>query len=177
MTLDEAVKNQVKDNTSLMQKIANYIPIYKGYRQKNVRRDEDRAVRQEVARVLETAKKDLATIQRASTGNVQFMRDTERVRAKADKYYISVKKAAGGYTGFGETLKVTEAELDSLMAWDAKLIDGAVMLKKQTESIVESIDRDGADIKSMLKALETTLDELSENFVARETVMKGLVKE
>lgn len=173
MSIDKTVDNQMKKNRSLIERIGLYIPIYKGYKEKNLRRDEDRAVREEVARVLERAKLDLATVQRATVNDVELMRDTERIRSKADRYYIDVKKAVNGYSAFHASVKILEAELDSLIEWDARLIDDAVALKRETASLVELIDSKEASLKAPLRDLEITIDRLIEDYRGRETVMRG----
>lgn len=173
MSLDQKVQGKMAENRSLTERIALYIPIYRGYKQKNLRRDEDRAVRQEVARVLETVKSDLSTVQRACVGDVAVMRDAERIRAKTDKYYIDVKKAAGGYSGFHDSVKIMESELEGLIKWDAQLVEGAVMLKGQAEAVVQAADAGGADMKAMLREIEKTVDKLAEDYVARDAVMRG----
>jgi hypothetical protein len=167
----------MKSTRSLIERIGLYIPIYKGYKEKNLRRDEDRAVRTEVARVLERAKLDLVTIQRATVGDLDLMRDTERIRAKADRYYIDVKKAVNGYSAFHASVKILEAELDALIEWDAKLIEGAVLLKKETEALVEMVDNGEKKLKAPLRELEITIDKLIENYNERETVMRGFKDE
>ncbi|MDR2845664.1 MAG: hypothetical protein LBV63_00115 [Candidatus Methanoplasma sp.] len=172
MTIDTKVGDQMAKNRSLTERIAQYIPIYKGYKQKNLRRDEDRAVRTEVARVLENTKNDLATVQRATLNNLDLSRDAERVRAKADKYYIDVKKAVNGYSAFHDSVKILESELDGLIAWDAKLIDGAVSLKQQTADLVGAADA-GENLKAGLRELEKTIDSLIEAYNERESVMRG----
>jgi hypothetical protein len=173
MSLDNTVEKQMKKNQSLVERIGLYIPIYKGYKEKNLRRDEDRAVRNEVARVLERVKLDLTTVQRATVNNLDLMRDTERIRSKADRYYIDVKKAANGYSAFHDSVKILESELDALIEWDAKLIDDAVSLKKETEEIVQRIDSGETNIKVPLRELEITVDKLIEDYNGRETVMRG----
>lgn len=166
----------MKKNQSLVERIGLYIPIYKGYKQKNLRRDEDRAVRTEVARVLERAKLDLVTVQRATVNDLELMRDTERIRSKADRYYIDVKKAAGGYSAFHASVKILESELDALIEWDAKLIDDAVALKGETAALVEMIDKGETGLKVPLRELEITIDRLIENYNGRETVMRGFTE-
>ena len=52
MTLDETVKGEMKSEMSLVERIALYIPIYKGYKEKNLRREEDRAVRGSVKKAV-----------------------------------------------------------------------------------------------------------------------------
>jgi hypothetical protein len=163
----------MKKNRSLVERIGLYIPIYKGYKEKNLRRDEDRAVRTEVARVLERAKLDLVTVQRATVNDLDLMRDTERIRSKADRYYIDVKKAVNGYSSFHTAVKILESELDALIEWDAKLIDDAVALKEETETLVKLIDAGDAKLKAPLRELEITIDKLIEDYNGRETVMRG----
>ncbi len=164
-------------NRSLVERIGLYIPIYRGYKEKNLRRDEDRAVRTEVARVLERAKLDLVTIQRAVVNDLDLMRDTERIRSKADRYYIDVKKAVNGYSSFHTAIKILESELDALIEWDAKLIDDAVALKTETEELVKRIDAGETKIKAPLRELEITIDKLIEDYNGRETVMRGFKEE
>ena len=173
MSLETTVENQMKKNQSLVEKIGLYIPIYRGYREKNLRRDEDRAVRTEVSRVLERAKLDLATVQRATVNDLDLMRDTERIRSKIDKYYIDVKKAVNGYSAFHTSVKILEPELDALISWDAKLIDDAVLLKEETAALVKAIDNKTNDLKSLLRELEITADRLIEDYNGRESVMRG----
>ncbi len=176
MSLDKTVESQMKKNQSLVERIGLYIPIYKGYKEKNLRRDEDRAVRTEVARVLERVKLDLATVQRAAVNDLDLMRDTERIRSKTDRYYIDVKKAVNGYSAFHSSVKIMESELDSLIEWDAKLIDDAVSLKDQTASIVTMIDSGDKGLKAPLRDLEITVDKLIEDYNGRETVMRGFTE-
>ncbi len=174
MTIDETIEKKMNNDRSLVERIALYIPSYKGYRQKNLRRDEDRAVRQEVARTLEAVKGDLATVQRSTVGNLELMRDTERIRSKTDKYYIDVKKAVGGYSSFHDSTKILEKDLDNLISWDAKLIDDAESLKMQTKAVLDATNRETSTLGNLLRELEKTVDQLSEDYLGRESVMKGL---
>ena len=173
MTIDETVESQMKKNQSLIERIGLYIPIYRGYRDKNLRREEDRAVRAEVARVLEKVKLDLVTIQRATVNDLELMRDTERIRSKADRYYIDVKKAVNGYSAFHNAVKILESELDSLIEWDASLMGDAATLKRETADLVKKIDAGETKIKVPLRDLESTIDRLIEDYNERETVMRG----
>jgi len=173
MTVDETVGNQIKKNQSLVERIGLYIPIYRGYKDKNLRRDEDRAVRNEVARVLERVKLDLTTIQRATVNDFDLLKDTERIRTKADRYYISVKKAVNGYSGFHSAVKILESELDKLIEWDANLIEDAINLKNDTARLVKMTDDGETKLKAPLRDLEISIDKLIEDYNERETVMRG----
>ena len=78
MTLDKEVKDKMKSDLSLTERIALYIPGYRGYREKNLRREQDRAVRAELSRAIQGTKADLATIQRELVSQPKLMLDVER---------------------------------------------------------------------------------------------------
>jgi hypothetical protein len=173
MNTADTIDAKMKGDMSLIQKISMYIPVYKGYREKNLRRDEDRAVRSVAVNVLETTKTDLATIHRSSLGNVYIMREIERIRSKADKYCINVKKSVGGYSGLGDSAKILEDDLDRLIRWDAQLVDSAIELKALTDRIANDNEN---DLKADLRALEKSIDSLSEAYLERDMIMKGFVE-
>ncbi|NLL94328.1 MAG: hypothetical protein GX224_00970 [Thermoplasmatales archaeon] len=167
----------MKDNQSLIERIALYIPIYRGYKQKNLRRDEDRAVRQEVARALEGTKIDLGTIHRAVIDDPGLMRDVDRIRAKVDRYHTSVKKAVNGYSGWHASVKIMEAELEMLIRWDAALIDGVKELREETAALLASVDAGEYAIKADLRKLEGTVDFMTEQYNQRDAVMRGFAED
>lgn len=177
MSLENKVEDQIGKNQSLTERIALYIPIYKGYKEKNLRREEDRAVRNEVAKVLERSKLDLATIRRATVNDPGLMRDVERIGSKTDRFCIGVKKAVNGYSSFHTAVKILEPELDALVSWDAELMNDAVALKQETEKLVKMIDAGETNIGIPLRELEKIIDKLIEDYNERETVMRGFETE
>ena len=158
MTLDQTVKGEMKSEMSLTERIAMYIPIYRGYKEKNLRREEDRAVRGELSRALQGTKAELATIQRELVSQPDLMMDLERIRTKVDRYDISVK--------------ILEDDLDALVAWDAKLIEDIQLLRQGTADLLDSVDR-GMEVKAEIRNLERGVDSMREDYNQRETVMKG----
>ena len=163
------------DNRSLVERIAQYIPMYRGYKQKNLRRDEDRAVRDAVARSLGVTKNNLANAARSTVGNRDAMRDMERVRSKVDRYYVDIKKAVNGYSAFHDSVKITEAELDAVVSWDAKLVDDAESLNSMTDAMAAETFESG-EIGAMLKQIEAVVDRLINDYHERENVMRGFVE-
>ena len=172
MTLDQTVKSEMKSEMSLTERVAMYIPIYRGYKEKNLRREEDRAVRGELSRALQGTKAELATIQRELVSQPDLMMDLERIRTKVDRYDISVKKAVNGYSGFHTAVKILEDDLDALVQWDAKLIEDIRLLREGTADLLDSIDR-GMEVKAEIRNLERGVDSMMEDYNQRETIMKG----
>ncbi|MDY0292954.1 MAG: hypothetical protein RBQ77_00035 [Candidatus Methanomethylophilaceae archaeon] len=174
MALDQTVEDQMKSTRTLTDRVSTYVPVYRGYRTKNLRRDEDRAIREEVVRTLEGAKADLATVQRAALGNPDLMRDLERIRSKTDRYTMGIKKAINGYGGVWASMKVEEQELSQVVEWDARLVEEAATIRKEASELVEYIDSGGLDLKKPLREFERSVDAMMENFSERNKVIKGL---
>lgn len=173
-TLENKVEGQMAKNRSLVERIAMYVPFYRGYKQKNLRRDEDRAIRDVVAKELFDVKNDLSNASRAALGDLDAMRDSERIKAKVDKYYVDVKKAAAGYSAFHDSIKIMETELDNIISWDAQLIDGVRNLKTVSAQLVQYADT-GENIRPALRAVEKEIDAMIEAYNQRENIMKGFV--
>jgi hypothetical protein len=173
MGFDATVDDQMKGTRSLTERVAMYIPFYRGYREKNLRRDEDRAVREEVARTLEGTKADLATIQRAVLNDVDLMRDVERIRTKVDKYAVGIRKAVNGYSGIWASVKVLEKELDAVIEWDAKLLEGSAKIRTDAQGLLDYIDSGGMDLKKPIRDFERMIDTVIEEFTERDKVIKG----
>ncbi|MCQ2079298.1 MAG: hypothetical protein MJZ38_04500 [archaeon] len=174
--LETSAEASIAKNRTLVERIQMYVPFYRGYKQKNLRRDEDRAIRDVVTKVLQAAKTDLANAARATLGDLDAMRDLERIRSKVDRYQTDVKKAVGGYSGVRESVKVLESELDRVISWDAHLIEDVELLKEQTQQMVSDMDQ-GLSIKSDMRTIEQTIDDLINTFRERDNIMKNLVEE
>jgi hypothetical protein len=170
--LNTTVTDKMKGDQSLFEKIKLYIPGYKGYKEKNLRRDADRAVRQELSRAIHGTKADLAEIQKGVTNDFDMLMDVERIRTKVDKYDIDVKKAVNGYSAWHDSVKILEADLDRVMEWDAKILEDIQAMREATERLLEMVD-DGSITKRDLRKYERCIDDMLEDYNQREAVMKG----
>lgn len=172
MSIDETVRSEMKEKLSLTERVALYIPGYRGYREKNLRREEDRAVRNEVAKALQGTKAELGTIQRELTSQPALMMDMERIRTKVDRYDVMVRKAVNGYSAFHAAVKIDESDLDALVKWDAQLIDDIKLLREAASDLLKTVDL-GAEAKAEIRNLERGVDGMIEAYNQRESVMKS----
>ena len=172
MALNDTVKDKMKSDMSLTERIALYIPGYRGYREKNLRREQDRAVRNELSRAIQGTKADLATIQRELVSQPNLMLDVERIRTKVDRYDVDVRKAVNGYSAFHDAVKILEDDLDRLVRWDAELIDDIQLMRQATSDLLKSVD-DADEVKAEIRNLERGIDGLIEAYLQRESVMRG----
>jgi hypothetical protein len=175
MGYDDKVKEQVAGSKGLIERITLHIPFYSGYRKRNTARDVDREVRYGIIRIMKGVKIDLEGIHRevVLAGDMDLARNVERIRTKTDTHCTRIEKAANGYSGIFATMKVKDEELDAVVEWDAKILDGAADLRELSENIRNAAE-DGEDIKKMLRNLENIIDDLMEQYNERDKVLKGL---
>jgi hypothetical protein len=173
MSIDKAVSDKVKGDRSIFERITMYIPFYRGYRARNLRRDVDREVRLAVSKMIKNTKVELENVHReiVETGDMTTARKMERIRNKVDTYNTKVEKAASGYSGIWASVKKEEQELDAVVEFDAKLLETADDLKKDAENIRNIV---GGDISEAIRNLERKVDSLIEIYEGRELVLKGL---
>ncbi|MBR7123580.1 MAG: hypothetical protein IKC93_01760 [Candidatus Methanomethylophilaceae archaeon] len=178
MGYDDTVMEASKDNRGIFERICLWIPGYRGYKQKNIRRDVDKEIRSEVARAIEECKSVLAEIQRGvvENGDVQMAKTVERVRVKTDTYLKNIESAEAGYSGIWEATKTLEDELEAVMEWDAKLLESAYDLKKLLKMTWSKVDNGSVDIKSDIREIERFLQDLDDGLGTRMKVLRGLAK-
>lgn len=178
MGYDDKVMEASKDNRGIIERICLWIPGYRGYRQKNIRRDVDQEVRSQVVRAIDGCKTTLANIQRGvvENGDIQMAKNVERVRIKTDTYLKNIESAEAGYSGIWEATKTLEDELEAVMEWDAKLLESAEDLKKLLDSIMDKVDNGSVDIKADLREVERFLDDLDAGLGTRMQILRGLAE-
>ena len=178
MGYDDTVMEASKDNRGIFERICLWIPGYRGYKQKNIRRDVDKEIRSEVARAIEECKSVLAEIQRGvvENGDVQMAKTVERVRVKTDTYLKNIESAEAGYSGIWEATKTLEDELEAVMEWDAKLLESAYDLKKLLKMTWSKVDNGSIDIKSDIREIERFLQDLDDGLGTRMKVLRGLAE-
>lgn len=171
--MKDKVSDKVKSDRSIMERISLYIPFYRGYRSRNLRRDVDREVRMAISKIIKITKVELENVHReiVETGDMLTARKIERIKNKVDTYNTNVEKAANGYSGIWETIKKEEQELDAVAEFDAKLLESADVLRKNVESLKNLI---GDDVSDNVRDIEREVDSLIESYEQRELVLKGL---
>lgn len=176
MTYGECVSDKAMSDRGLFERAAMYLPGYRGYRTKNIRREVDKEVRREVTRSLAGAKADLANISKLALegGDVRLGKDVERVRTKTDTYLKKIESAESGYSGLWEDVKTLDSELKAVVEWDADLLEGAAGLRERTGAILAAMDRGDAGAAPQVREVERAVDALFEGLAERIKVLKGL---
>jgi len=153
---------------SLIEKIAAYIPGYRGYKLKEVRRETDRVIRSKIANLIRSSKEDFENF--CFNNLKEISKDSElralydNIRFMYDKTWQKIDKAEAGYSGLFDLVKVREDKLDEVIKYDSQLIDVAQNLKKETSELnlkafkAEEIKSEMNRILNLLRDLEDKID-------------------
>jgi hypothetical protein len=164
------IVERVKDERGLLERVASYIPGYHGYKEKELRRESDRLVRQQAAAHLKRAadrfKRGLST---APMLPEPTRLAADRVMARLDLLKQRIAKAVGGYAGFFDAVKVREDRLDQVLSADLGLMDAAAALAQRVEQVAQQGALSPA-WRPELASLEEHLGQLEDALARRDAV-------
>jgi hypothetical protein len=168
---------KVRGERGLLEKIMGYIPGYRGYKEKELRRESDRLVRTEVVNRLKTAKTAFrrtfanpSMVQKLSgDGAYRF----DALNSRLDRVTQRIDRAVAGYAGMFDAIKVKEDKLDTVIQHDLSLIEKAESIKADVEKTV-SIDPGTDEWRTAMDALISKVEELDRLVDERSTILRGL---
>jgi hypothetical protein len=119
--------SQIKDQRGGFAKLLSKIPGFKGYMEKETRRDADKIVRDAVATKFTTQLARLCELQNdmLSNGGFEYVDDVEQSAVKLRTFIDRVKTAPRGYGGLFDAVQVKEDQLDQLYNFDYQLLSEA----------------------------------------------------
>ena len=173
-------EDKVREEIGLMERILRYIPGYRGYKEKEIRRESDRLIRMESSIRLQKAKDTLRSslanpyIVQKLSGEDMWM--TETLLSRLDRIKARIEKAVAGYAGIFDAIKVREDKLDKLLEHDLKLIEAAENVK----ALAERMASEEAGEENWRKIMEDMLKEINrlDSLVDERTeILRGLASE
>jgi hypothetical protein len=167
----------ISNNMSRFESLTAKIPGYKGYKEKEMRRQADSILRQHLAaklgeqlrRAEEMGKQMLIGPGLAQLNNLGAA--NTRLQTLVDK----VKTAAQGYAGFFDAIKVKEDELDQLYQFDDQMLFKVNDITTALDNLQTALDSgDAAAMASAVRGYTTAVTETSALFDQRKDVLTGL---
>jgi hypothetical protein len=165
------IDERIQESKNWFERAAEHVPGYKGYKEKELRREADKIQRLYVAERLEVAHKKLDDVQldltrRASLDMLGVIDITIRkLRTVRDR----IQFADYGYAGLFDTVKVDEAKLDEMYQFDLRLAQEA----KGVEDLAATITADSPSIRIDVDLLDDRIDALDAYFAGREQLITG----
>ena len=174
---EKSYLGKVRGERSLLERIMGYIPGYRGYKEKELRRESDRLVRVEAVNRLKAAK---TTFRRtfANPQTVQKLSSEDSYKydalmSRLDRVTQRIDRAVAGYAGMFDAIKVKEDKLDTVIGHDVSLIEKAEALKVDAENVVK-IDPRKEEWKTAMDELTSKVEELDGLVDKRSEILRGL---
>lgn len=122
---------------NFLEKIASYIPGIAGYREREGRRETDRRLREYLAGRVDEARTAVDQVRRRLTdaGELKLLNDVARLDKTLQKTASSLRYADYGYSGVFDQVKIREAELDRIYAYDLALLADVQALSDRVRAL------------------------------------------
>jgi hypothetical protein len=165
------LRKRIESAYNRLEEMAKDIPGYKGYKDKEVRREADKLLRLKVARELQEQRRRLNSIEveLVNAGRLGVLLILDRSLMRVQLLIDRLKTASYGYAGLFDAVKVREAELDALYDFDAALLDGVERVKALIDAVASS-ESDEELSKTGSELLEA-LEEMNDAFSKRQDVI------
>lgn len=116
--------------------ILRYIPGFRGYLEKEYRRESDRLVRMWIVDRLRQCKRVADRLARElwEARRLELLPQLDRIRGRLDTFMGRVDGAVAGYSGFFDYVRVNEAVLDRVYEHDVGLMEAVEQVAQTIES-------------------------------------------
>lgn len=140
---------------NFLEKIASYVPGVAGYREREARRETDRRIREFLAARLDEGRASLNALRNQATdaGQLSALDAIGRLDRTIQKSVSTLRYADYGFSGLFDQLKIREAELDQVYAYDAALVADVVALADALRA-TQTAGADGAAIQPLSASAE-----------------------
>ena len=155
-------------------KLASYIPGFKGYIERQNRRDADKLLRDTVARRFEEQWKRVSQLQSdlVSNGMITYVDDMEKAAIKLRTFIDKLTTAPRGYSGLFDAIKINEKELEAIYQFDAAFFDLAEQIGRAVDNVEQTLS-DETGLPAAIRNL-TGLTRLAvETYEKRSEVVTG----
>lgn len=163
-----------KDEMGAVERAIAGLPGIRGYREKELRREADKQVRDNLARHLDTRRRKLTTLQNdlLSAGGLEWMDDIEKVVGRLQLFIDRIKTASYGYAPLFGLNNVNEEDLDRLAAFDQDLYNQVTPLDEAIGKLEQAVaNNDG--IKDAIRGVDGVVSGLNETFNRRAEVIQN----
>ncbi|HRC86094.1 MAG TPA: hypothetical protein PK413_10830 [Thermoanaerobaculia bacterium] len=155
-----------------LERLAEKIPGFAGFKDRELRRDTDKLEREQLAQSLAAVRASLRSKARAFTdaGQLAALGEFDRLEKRLDTLAQSIRFADYGATGFFDAVKIDEQDLARLYQFDLSFVAEVEAL---AGAVRELPGPGGAEIGPALGAIAEHLARLGEAWAGRENVVTG----
>jgi len=159
-----------------LEKLIGKIPGYKGYKEKEMRRESDKLLRETIATQMAAQRQRMDDLQKQliSAGRFEYLDEMGNATVKLQTFIDRVQKASYGYAGLFDAVRVKEDDLDRLYDFDQQLLSYAERLSDALNNLETSIIG-GEGLAEAVRQVLSICAEANSTFDGREQVILGAV--
>ena len=153
------------------------LPGFRGYKLREQRREADRLVRDYAYKDLHHSRDDLmACLQSlADAKAVELIDPMNRLVARLDTVAEKINRSTYGYSGYFDSIKIEELEVDNMLAYDSQLMDSVRKIGDATAGFKTNLTQGKLeDARTTQQSLSVVIDNLDSAFDQRKAVIEGV---
>jgi hypothetical protein len=169
--LKDQIFGKITGDMDIFEKLASKIPGFKGYIERQHRRDSDKLLRDTIFNRFRELEAHVSALQVdfITQGEIAYVDDLEKAAIKLRTFADRVRTAPRGYSSLFDAVKINEEELAKLYAYDAALLDKADEVSRAIDHIQASMGTDG--LMAAIRNLQTVSTQCIETYDRREEVV------
>lgn len=160
------------EDRNFIETILRQVPGFRGYLEKEYRRESDALQRDWLAARLQRSKRSIDELTRplADAGHIDLLPQVDRIRGRIDRLIGRIHGAMQGYSGFFDLVRVDEALLERVYQYDVDLIAQVDALAAAVETLPENPERTVTDMAQLIRQT----NELDRLWDVRQDMLAGL---
>jgi phage-related tail protein len=172
----KGIYEKAKGEMRLTERILAALPGFRGYKEKELRRESDKLIRNHLYKRLTKARKDLKEIfQKLSDNRLhEVLTDMDRFVMRFDRVYQKINHASYGYAGFFNVMKIEEEELDKMIEFDNGLMNDVDKIVEETTVFKKDVVKQSFEkVSDHIQCLSDLVEGLEESFDGRVEIILG----
>ena len=169
--------DRAKSQTNLQEKIMLLVPGFHGYKEKELRRESDKLLRNQIYQKLSSAESQAKDTYRSlvNQGVNDTWDDTDHLMARLDRVVERVNHSEYGYAGFFDVTKVREPDLDRMMDYDMQLLTMTDTVTSAVQGMKDTVDSGRVqDTKGKISDALKAVDAFETAYNGRKDVILGV---
>ena len=172
MNVDDLMDKALGQRGALEKLLAG-LPGIKGYKDKELRRASDKAVRDMIAKQLQDQYSRLSNVESTlvDAGQYGVLDDAARAGVRLQLLIDRVRTASYGYAPLFDAIKVEENELAALAQFDQDMVQGVDRVRSAVDALAAPGDRGESAWLEAIHTLADTVSDLNTQFGHRDDVI------
>ena len=166
---------KIAGNRNPIEELLLKIPGFQGYLNKQYRRESDKLHRSYLAQKLDETKTHIndVKVELVDDGKIFSLDKIDNVLDKLDTVISRIKYADRGYSGFFDTNKIEDRELEMIHQLDLALVEYVTGVETAVSKL--SAEQDDKELKAAIKEAVKAIQVLTDKFAERDNIVSGVV--